>query len=298
MKPVQPCQGEKMARKLQKMTALMAVLLLSLFLGACSKSSDSTGESTTTYNRVHSSKTITWGMRADTRLFSMMDINTGKAKGFEVDLARAITKQILGPSGKMKIEYISEKSRIMDLKIGNVDAVMATMTDTADREKIINFSDTYFMAGETLIVPKKSKLKSIKAFNNSKYSIAAVKGSTADADVHKYAPKAKVIFYDDYGSAYNAFKAGKTNAMVSDNAVLAGLIADDSDKFTMLDTTFTVEPYGIGIKKGETKFTKEVNQALATLRKNGTYQRLMKKWFAGVPGFNIKESSKTTVSDK
>lgn len=69
-----------------------------------------------------------------------------------------------------------EKSRIMDLKIGNVDAVMATMTNTPDRRKIINFSDTYFMAGETLIVPKKSKLNSIKDFNNSKYSIAAVKG--------------------------------------------------------------------------------------------------------------------------
>ncbi|GHN35243.1 transporter substrate-binding domain-containing protein [Lactobacillus delbrueckii] len=281
-----------MARKLRELTAFMAVLLLSLVFTACSHS-----QSSSTYDRVKQTNTITWGMRADTRLFSMMDVDSGKATGFEVDLARAITKRILGPKGKMKIEYISEKSRTMDLKIGNVDAVMATMTNTPDRRKIINFSDTYFMAGETLIVPKKSKLNSIKDFNNSKYSIAAVKGSTADSDVHKYAPKARVIFYDDYGSCYNALKAGKANAMVSDNAVLAGLISDDKDKFKMLPDTFTVEPYGIGIKKGEDKFTAEVNQALKVLRKNGTYARLMKKWFNGVPGFNIKSSSRLKASE-
>ena len=126
-----------MARKLRELTAFMAVLLLSLVLTACSHS-----QSSSTYDRVKQTNTITWGMRADTRLFSMMDVDSGKATGFEVDLARAITKQILGPKGKMKIEYISEKSRIMDLKIGNVDAVMATMTNTPDRRKIINFSDT------------------------------------------------------------------------------------------------------------------------------------------------------------
>ena len=90
--------------------------------------------------------------------------------------------------------------------------------------------------------------------------------------------------------------SGKANAMVSDNAVLAGLIFDDKDKFTMLPDTFTVEPYGIGIKKGEDKFTAEVNQALKVLRKNGTYARLMKKWFNGVPGFNIKSSSRLKAS--
>ena len=101
-----------MARKLRKLTAFMAVLLLSLVFTACSHS-----QSSSTYDRVKQTKTITWGMRADTRLFSMMDVDSGKATGFEVDLARAITKQILGPKGKMKIEYISEKSRIMDLKL-------------------------------------------------------------------------------------------------------------------------------------------------------------------------------------
>lgn len=65
--------------------------------------------------------------------------------------------------------------------------------------------------------------------------------------------------------------------MVSDNAVLAGLISDDKDKFKMLPDTFTVEePYGIGIKKGKTSLRLRFNQALKVLRKNGTYARLMR----------------------
>lgn len=274
--------------KAVKAVMLTGIIILAVGTTACS--SNTKNEST--YQRVKRTNTITWGMRADTRLFSMMNVKTDKAEGFEVDLARAITKQILGKKGKAKIEYISEKSRIMDLKINNVDAVMATMTNTPERQKIIDFSYTYFMAGETLIFHKNRGFKSIKDFNNSKYSIAAVKGSTADRDVHKFSPKVKIIFFDDYGSAYNALKAGKASAMVSDNAVLAGLIADDHN-YEMLKNTFTTEPYGIGIKKGETKFTKAVNKALKTLRENGTYARLMKKWFNGVPGFNIEASSKT-----
>lgn len=282
-----------MARKLTKLLAFFAALLVALSLTACSKTGKET--SSATYDRVKKSKTITWGMRADTRLFSMMDTKTGKAKGFEVDLARAITKKILGPKGKMKIEYISEKSRIMDLKIDNVDAVMVTMTNTPERQKIINFSDTYFMAGENFIVQKKSKFKTVKDFNSSKYVIAAVKGSTAEADVHKYAPKARIIFYDDYGSCYNALKAGKAVAMISDNTVLAGLMYADRDKYRLLDKNFTQEPYAIGIKKGQTKFTEAVNQALKEIREDGTYNRLMKKWFTGISGFSIEEATKTKL---
>ena len=84
-------------------------------------------------------------------------------------------------------------------------------------------------------------------------------------------------------------------AMISDNTVLAGLMYADRDKYRLLDKNFTQEPYAIGIKKGQTKFTEAVNQALKEIREDGTYNRLMKKWFTGISGFSIEEATKTKL---
>ena len=54
------------------------------------------------------SQRITWGVKADTRLFGLENIRTGKLEGFEIDLATAITKKILGPQGSENFSHILE----------------------------------------------------------------------------------------------------------------------------------------------------------------------------------------------
>ncbi|HBQ43383.1 MAG TPA: glutamine ABC transporter substrate-binding protein, partial [Lactobacillus acetotolerans] len=74
--------------------------------------------------------------------------------------------------------------------------------------------------GQGILVPDNSKIKTVQQLNNK--TVLAVKGTTAVANVHKYAPKAKVLEYGDYGQAFSALKAGQGVAMTTDSGLLAG----------------------------------------------------------------------------
>lgn len=86
-------------------------------------------------------------------------------------------------------------------------------------------------------------------------------------------------------------KAGQGQALTTDNGILAG-IADENPGFKIVGGTFTSEPYGIAVRKGDTKLRNKLDQALEELKADGTYQKLLKKWFSGIPGFSIKEASR------
>lgn len=269
-------------KKSIKIFILPLVLVFLITLTGCAKKQ----KSSNIYEQVKESKTITWGVKADTRLFGLMSIKTGKIEGFEVDLAKALTKQMLGKNAKTEFVQTTPKTRIPLLKNGNIDAILATMTITPDRKKQVTFSEPYFTAGQSLLVKDNSTIKNVKDLNGK--TALAVKGTTAVDNVKKFAPKAKVLEYDDYGQAFTALKAGQGQAMTTDNGLLAG-IASENKGYKLVGGTYTSEPYGIAVEKGQTDFADRINKALNELKKNGTYHRLLVKWFNGIPGFNIKE---------
>ena len=241
------------------------------------------------YKEVKSSKTINWGVKADTPLFGAMSIRTGKIQGFEVDLAEALTHKMLGKNAKANFVTTTANTKIQLLKNRNIDAAIAAMTITPERKKEVDFSKPYFPAGQSLLVAKDSKIKNVRQLNGKK--VLAVKGTTAVDAVHKFAPKATVIQYDDYGQAFAALKAGQGEAFTTDNGILAG-IARDNPGYKLVGGTFTNQPYGIAVNKGQGEMANKINQALTELEKDGTYDRIVRKWFKGIPGFNLHEIEK------
>ncbi len=91
-----------------------------------------------------------------------MDIATREVRGFDIDIARAITEKILGRDGNAIFVEVTSKTRIPLLKNGNIDAIIATMTITEERKKQVDFSDVYFDAGQSLLVAKDSPIKELK----------------------------------------------------------------------------------------------------------------------------------------
>ncbi len=77
--------------------------------------------------------------------------------------------------------------------------------------------------------------------------------------------------------------------MTTDNGLLAG-IATENKGYKLVGGTYTKEPYGIAVNKRQTQMKNAINRALVKLKKDGTYDALVKKWFSGIPGFNIKVS--------
>lgn len=234
------------------------------------------------------SQRITWGVKADTRLFGLENIRTGKLEGFEIDLATAITKKILGPQGKPIFVPVTSGTRVSLLKNGNIDAIMATMTITPEREKQVDFTHSYFDAGQSLLVKKGSPIKNISDLNRRGAVILGVSGSNSVKNVAKFAPKARVLQLSDYAQAMTALKSKQGDALTTDNGILYGMAAENPG-YEVVGGNFTKEPYGIAVNKNQTRFRNKLNWALREVEKDGTYNRLLLKWFGNVKGFNYQE---------
>lgn len=218
-----------------------------------------------------------------------MSIKDGKVRGFEIDLAEALTHKILGKHAKANFVTTTANTKIQLLKNRNVDAVIAAMTITPERKKQVEFSKPYFPAGQSIMVAKNSKINNVKDLNNKRVLI--VKGTTSADAVRKFAPKAEILQFDDYGQAFAALKADQGDAFVTDNGILAGILRDNPG-YKIAGGTFTNQPYGIAVNKGQNEMMEHINLALTQLEKDGTYNRLVEKWFGNIPGFNVKEIEK------
>ena len=278
---------------MKKFTRYLGVIgmlgLLTVFLTACGSRKSLSQQDVLTNDRA--SNTITWGVKADTKLFGLMDVKDNTIKGFDADIVTAITKKILGKNGKAKFVQVTSQTRIPLLKNGNIDAIIATMTITPEREKQVNFSNSYFDAGQSLLVKKGSSIKSVKDLNKTGTKVIGVTGANSVANIKKFAPKAQVLELSDYAQAMTALKSGQGVALTTDNGILYGM-ASQNPGYEVVGGAFTKEPYGIAINKGQGPFKKEVNQALKEIEADGTYNRILKKWFGNVAGFDYKEASR------
>ncbi|MEE6635141.1 transporter substrate-binding domain-containing protein [Limosilactobacillus pontis] len=238
--------------------------------------------------RDEQSKQITWGVKSDTRLFGLENIRTGKLEGFEIDLAKAMTKKILGPNGKCVFVPVTSGTRVPLLKNGNIDAIMATMTITPEREKQVDFTHSYFDAGQSLLVKKGSPIKNIHDLNRPGKVVLGVSGSNSVKNVTKHAPKARVLQLSDYAQAMTALKSKQGDALTTDNGILYGMAAENPG-YEVVGGNFTKEPYGIAVNKNQERFRNKLNWALREVERDGTYNRLLLKWFGNVKGFNYQE---------
>ncbi len=216
------------------------------------------------------------GTKFDARPFGYIDQNQ-VLKGYEIDIAKAIAKKLLGDENKVEFKQVLPSNRILALSAGEVDMLIATMTITSERQKVITFTNPYFITGLSILVPKNSSINTITDLNNRPTIL--ILGTTGEKDIRTLAPEAKIYGFRTYTDGYSALKAGRADAMITDKSILLGITLNDSN-YKVLPKTYTVEPYGIALRKGEDSESLriELNEILKTLQKTGELKKLNNRW--------------------
>lgn len=278
-------------KKLLKWPSFMLVLILSLVLSGCSTgeensssggSGGSGGDAVAkgTIEQIKERGKLIAGVKYDTKLFGLKDPASGNVEGFDIDIAKALAKQILGDETKVELKEVTSKTRIPMLQNGDIDIIIATMTITDERKEQVDFSDVYFEAGQSLLVKNDSAITGLESLSGVK--VLAVKGSTSAQNIREKAPDAEILEFDNYQDAFTALKAGKGEALTTDNIILIGMQQTDNS-FQLVGGNFTSEPYGMAIRKGDTAFVEEVNKLLKSMKDSGEYDTLHEKWLGSKP---------------
>ena len=267
--------------KMKKLfTLIVFSCLFVLVIAGCGNKKDEAKETNTkqggVVEQIKKRGKLVVGVKNDTNLFGLKNPSTGQVEGFDVDIAKALAKKILGDEKKLELKEVTSKTRIPMLKNGDIDAIIATMTITEERKKEVDFSDVYFKAGQSLLVKKGSNIKSVDDIKQG-VKVLAVKGSTSTNNIRQKSPEATVLEFENYSEAFTALKAGKGDVLTTDNAILYGMAKQDAN-YEVVGKIFTDEPYGIAVQKGADDLTKEINSLLKDMKANGEYDKLYEKW--------------------
>jgi ABC-type amino acid transport substrate-binding protein len=216
------------------------------------------------------------GVKFDTPPFGFLD-DKNQPVGFDIDLMRKIAEHIGVP---VELVSVTSPTRIPMLVSGNVDLVAASMTHTRERDKTIDFSITYYTGGQSLLVPKTSTITGLKDLEGKQVSVQ--QGTTLEKNIAAAAPKAQVVAFKDYNSAWLALGQGRVDALTGSLNILQGF-AKDNPNVKIVGELFSVEPFGIGVRQGDSALRDEINFTLQDLWTSGAYTQLYRKWFHADP---------------
>ena len=222
------------------------------------------------------------GVKYDVPTFGFLNPETNELEGFDVEMGKAVAKRIFGDETKVEFKEAVSKNRIPYLDEGVVDVVFSTMTANEERAQQIDFSDCYYVAGQSLLVPVDSDITGIEGLSGK--SVGTVKGSTSEKNITEKAPEAKIELFDTYSEAVQAMQSGRVDAVTTDDIILYGFANKNPDRFKVVGGQFTQEPYAAGVKKGNTELLNEVNAAIREVKESGAWAKAYTDWItADVP---------------
>jgi putative glutamine transport system substrate-binding protein len=248
---------------------------------AASGSAVPSGSPVTALDPIRERGRLVVGVKYDQPLFGFLDPLTNEVDGFDVAIAREVAQQVFGDPNAVEFTESISANRIPYLQNGLVDLVAATMTANEERAQQIEFSDCYYVAGQSLLVRTDSDIQSIDDLAGRQ--IGTVRGSTSERNITERAPEAQVQLFDNYGTAVQALLANRLEAVTTDDIILIGFQQENADQLKLVGGQFTKEPYAIGVAKGNTELLNEVNTALRTIKENGRWAEIYQQYIPGQP---------------
>jgi glutamate transport system substrate-binding protein len=225
----------------------------------------------TTMARLNEAGKITVGTKIDQPGFGLMNPQTNVPEGFDVEIAKLIAAKLGIDADKITWTETVSANREPFIQNDQVDIVVATYTINDARKQVVDFAGPYYEAGQDIMVAKGNPEKIEGPEDLAGKKVCSVEGSTPAQNIRDKYPEAQLITYDVYSKCADDLKNGNVQAVTTDNVILTGLVAGSPDDFELVGNPFTKEPYGVGLKKGDTEFRSFINDVLEESFDNGDW---------------------------
>jgi len=265
----------KPGRALHLITLTLLLLLMASFSHAATITQDLSAASTV--ETIKKRGVLKVGMDIF-QPWAMKDKN-GKLIGFEIDVATRLAEDM-----GVKVEFLPTawSGIIPALLTGKFDVIIGGMGITAQRALQVNFTQPYEFSGMSIVANKKlaAGFHSLEDFNKPDVQIAVKLGTTAAAAAKKFLPRAKLRMFDTEPQAYQELRNGNVHAVVGSAPRPAYEAVDYSDTlFLPLQGTFTKEPIGFAMRKGDPDTLAFFNSWITIVKLEGWLEERHNYWF-------------------
>jgi glutamate/aspartate transport system substrate-binding protein len=243
-------------------------------------------ELTGTLEKIRSTGIITIGHRESSIPFSYYDKNE-KVVGYAMDLCDLVADAVKARLGLAKLEVklvpITPSLRVPSILSEKIDLACETMTNNLERQKVVAFSSTYFVAANRFVSKVAAKLRTLDDLKGR--TVVSTIGSTnlkqiSELNEQRHLGLTIVAAKDNF-EAFRMLESDRAAAVVMDDILLYSTVANSASPadYVVSDDALSVEPYGILLRPDDPAFKKVADDTLAAIYRNGDINKTYAKWF-------------------
>lgn len=280
-------EEQTMKTTFKKISAILASVLLAVGITACNeKEPASVQKTTSTIEQLKQAGKVRIGVFSDKPPFGYVDAQ-GKSQGFDVEIAKAITKDLLGDENKAEFVLVEAANRAEYLVSNKVDIILANFTVTPARKEVVDFANPYMKVALGVVSKDGGVITDIEQLKGK--TLLLNKGTTADAYFTKNYPEIKTLKFEQNTETFEALRDGRGDALAHDNTLLFAW-AKENPGFTVgiknLGDQDTIAP---AVKKGDTELLNWLNTEIQKLGKEGVLKQAYDKTLLPIYGDAISE---------
>lgn len=202
----------------------------------------------------------------------------GEIVGFDIDMGKAVSKEIGIPIEFKPIDWASKESEIAS---GRINAIWNGLTVTEERKKVLDYTDPYLNNKQVFVVLADSDITDAKQLAGRK--VCAQEGSTSQSAMDKQ-PEVRDSFsvwklYPDFTSCFMDLESGRADAVLGDSVLINYYMQKKPGQFRVLPGVVANEVYAVGVKKGNTELVKLLNEGFKKVEASGEATKISEKWF-------------------
>jgi glutamate/aspartate transport system substrate-binding protein len=273
-----------------------ATLLAALFAAGAIAGAANAQQLTGTLQKIKETGTITIGHRDVSIPFSYYD-DKQQAVGYAIDICMRIVDAVKAELKLKKIDVkfnpVTSATRIPLMANGTIDLECGSTTNNLERQKQVAFTITHFVTANRYVAKKKSNIKTLNDLKGK--TVVSTSGTTNIKWATEENAKLgmNIIATKDHAEALLTVDTGRAVAFFMDDILLYSLVATSKNPgdWAIGSEAYTVEPYGIMLRRDDPAFKKVVDGAVRSLYKSGQINAIYEKWFLKpVPpkGVNLK----------
>lgn len=226
---------------------------------------------------IKNDKVLVVGTSLDYPPYEFLDSDTEKPAGLDIDLVTEIAQRL---DKDLIIEDKPFSSLILGLLTHDVDLVASGISPTERRAKLVSFSDLYLTAMPFVVVTKSAQLQPSSMQDLKNKVVGVNTGYVTDLYMTKEYPDIALVKLDSPADCFMALQTGVIDAFVTSPHTVKIFLENISNPadFFMMQLPGTGEICAFAVAKNNEELLKQINQALETMRADGTLEKIKQKW--------------------